>query len=195
MVADLFDTPLIPGLALGEEFVTAEEEQELIARIAKVDLTPFQFRGYEGRRLTHSFGWRYDFRDSSFRETEPIPAWLIPLRDRAAVFAGLQPDELLHVLLIRYDPGAGIGWHKDRPVFEHVVGVSLGGPTTMAFRQREGTRFRRVKVPLPPRSAYLLSGPARHEWEHGIAAHAERRWSVTFRTLAPAKVGKLPLQP
>ena len=181
---DRFGGAPIPGLKLAEEFVSVAEEQELIRGIADVELTPFQFRGFEGKRLTHSFGWRYDFKDASFRETAPLPDWLLPLRNRAAEFAGLAPDQFMHALLIRYDPGAGIGWHKDRPVFEEVVGVSLGAPTTMTFRKREGSRFNRVRVPLPPRSAYLLTGEVRHEWEHGIASHDALRWSVTFRSMS-----------
>lgn len=181
---DLFDAPLIPGLRLQQEFVTLEEEQELIARIADVELAPFQFKGFEGKRLTHSFGWRYDFQDQSFTETEPIPQWLQPLKERAASFAGLPPEALIHALLIRYDPGAGIGWHKDRSVFEHVVGISLCAATVMTCRRREGSRFRRVKVPLEPRSAYHLSGEVRHEWEHGISAHEALRYSITFRSFS-----------
>lgn len=180
---DLFGAS-IPGLKLAEEFVSADEERELIGRIAEVELTPFQFRGFEGKRLTHSFGWRYDFKDQSFTQAGPLPDWLRPLRNRAAEFAGLMPDQFIHALLIRYDTGAGIGWHKDRPVFEHVVGVSLGAPATMAFRRREGGRFRRVKVPLSPRSAYLLTGEVRHGWEHGIAAHHAVRFSLTFRSMS-----------
>lgn len=180
----LFNDPPIPGLALRERFITPAEEQELIACIDEVELTPFQFRGFEGKRLTHSFGWRYDFQDQSFSETEPIPDWLEPLKQRATSFAALPADALIHALLIRYDPGAGIGWHKDRPVFEHVVGISLGAPTVMTFRRREGSRFRRVKLPLEPRSAYHLSGEVRHEWEHGIAAHDALRYSITFRSLS-----------
>jgi alkylated DNA repair dioxygenase AlkB len=183
-MADLFDAPLIPGLVIREEFVSPAEEGELIPRIEEVELTPFQFRGYEGKRLTHSFGWRYDFGDQRFHQTEPIPGWLLPLRDRAAAFAGLQPEELSHALLIRYDPGAGIGWHKDRPVFEHVVGISLASPTLMTFRQRDGARFRRIKAPLPARSAYHLAGEVRHAWEHGITSHDALRFSITFRSLS-----------
>lgn len=181
---DLFDEPAISGLSTRAGFVSREEEVGLIARIEEVELTPFQFRGFEGKRLTRSFGWRYDFKDQSFRETEPLPDWLLPVRDRAADFAGLAPDDLIHALLIRYDPGAGIGWHKDRPVFEHVVGISLGSDALMTFRRREKTRFRRIKVPLPARSAYHLSGEVRHGWEHGIPAHDELRFSITFRSLS-----------
>ena len=186
MTADLFGTaPPIPGLCLCEEFVTAAEEAELLARLEAAKLTPFQFQGFEGKRLTRSYGWRYDFSDRSFTLAEPLPEWLLPLRARAAALAGLAADEFNHALLIRYDPGAGIGWHKDRPVFEQVVGISLGALTTMTFRQRAvGRTFRRIKVSLPPRSAYLLSGEVRHQWEHGIAAHDALRFSITFRSLS-----------
>ncbi len=92
-------------------------------------------------------------------------------------------DDLVQALLIRYDPGAGIGWHKDRPAFEHVVGLSLGAPATMRFRRRRGERSERVNVPLEPRGAYHLSGEARHEWEHSIAEIDNTRWSLTFRSL------------
>lgn len=181
----LFDLPLLPGLSFQDGFVSPDEERALIEEFGRAPLTPFLFHGHEGKRLTHSYGWRYDFQDGSFREAEPIPPWLEPLRRRAASFAGLAAEQLVHALIIRYDPGAGIGWHKDRPVFERVIGVSLGGAAEMAFRRRLGERrFERVKLPLPPRSAYCLSGEARHAWEHGIAAHASLRFSVTFRSLS-----------
>ena len=89
-----------------------------------------------------------------------------------------------HVLLARYDPGAGIGWHRDRPQFEDVVGISLGAPAIMRFRQRTDSGFRRAHVPLEPRSAYLLSGEVRHDWEHSIAPGKALRFSITFRTLS-----------
>src|SRR6266550_3352533 len=108
--------------------------------------------------------------DAFVTPTEAIPDWLWPLRARAAQFARLQPDELVQALLIRYDPGAGIGWHRDRPVFEHVHGISLGAPATMRFRRRRPGGFDRASALLTPRSIYHLSGEARHEWEHSIAA-------------------------
>ena len=194
-MAGLFDEPLIPGLEVREDFVSEAEEQALIARIGEVELTPFQFQGFEGKRLTKSFGWRYDFQNQSFTDSGPFPDWLLPLRDRAAALAGLAPEAFGHALLIRYDPGAGIGWHKDRPVFEDVVGISLGAPVAMAFRQRLDKGFRRVKLQLGPRSAYLLRGEVRHRWEHGIASHPERRWSVTFRSLSERGVRTLRSSP
>ena len=86
-------------------------------------------------------------------------------------------------MLIEYGRGAGIGWHKDRPVFEHVVGLSLGAAATMRFRRRATGRFERATAELAPRSIYHLAGEARDQWEHGIAAMDAPRWSITFRSL------------
>ena len=179
----LFDLELIPGLTTREELVTSEEERELIEHIGRLALSPFRFQGFTGKRLTTSFGWAYDFDKGRIGETDPIPDWLQPLQIQAAEFARLPADRLVQALVIRYDPGAGIGWHRDRPVFDEVVGISLGSPTTLTFRQRTPSGFRRVKVPLPPRSAYHLKGEVRRDWEHGIAEHDALRFSITFRTL------------
>ena len=149
-----------------------------------MDLAPFRFHGWTGNRRTQSYGWRYDFDDASFRPTEPIPDWLQPLREKAATLAQVDADEIAQVLVARYDPGAGIGWHKDRSVFDRVVGVSLNSPATLRFRQRDGSSFKRFRLPADPRSAYLLSGEARHEWEHSIAPGHELRYSITFRSLS-----------
>jgi DNA oxidative demethylase len=181
---DLFGAPRLAGLSQADSIVTSAEERALIGSIDAVELEPFRFHGWLGKRLTISYGWRYDFDDASFAPSEPIPDWLLPLRERAARFACLQPGELVQALLIRYDPGAGIGWHRDRPVFEHVLGVSLGALATMRFRRRRPDGFDRASVPLAPRSVYHLTGAARHEWEHSIAPMAVARWSITFRSLS-----------
>src|SRR6478672_4891953 len=153
----LFDAPLIAGLRYEENLIAEGEGRKLIDRLGALELTPFRFHGWLGNRKTQSFGWRYDFDDASFQRTEPIPNWLQPLRQRAASFGGLQPTDFVHVLLARYDPGAGIGWHRDRDVFEKVVGISLNTPATLRFRQRGPGGFRRTKLEVAPRSAYLLS--------------------------------------
>ena len=180
----LFADPVIPGLELQDDFVSEAEERALVAEIDRLGLSPFRFQGWTGKRLTRSFGWRYDFDDASFTQAEPIPDWLVPIRMRAAAFARLAPEDFAHALVIRYDPGAGIGWHRDRPQFDKVVGVSLGAPTAMRFRQRTDSGFRRATVELQPRSAYLLTGEVRERWEHSIAAHEELRFSITFRSLS-----------
>ena len=180
----LFDEPLIAGLDYREELITPAAEKALIERLGALDLTPFRFHGWLGNRKTQSFGWRYDFDDASFQRTEPLPDWLHPLREAAAAFAKLRPKDFVHVLLARYDPGAGIGWHRDRDVFDQVVGISLNTPATLRFRQRTGSGFRRASLEVAPRSAYLLSGESRWEWEHRIVPGDQLRFSITFRTLS-----------
>ena len=180
----LFDAPLIAGLEYRDDFITAAEETELLNRLGELELAPFRFHGWLGNRKTQSFGWRYDFDDASFRPADPLPDWLLPLRSKAAAFASVAPDEFAHVLLARYDPGAGIGWHRDRPVFESVVGVSLGTPATLRFRRRTASGFQRASLTVEPHSAYLLTGDVRHQWEHSIAPGDQLRFSITFRTLS-----------
>lgn len=185
---DLFGTPVLPGLAYRHAFLGTEEEAALIANIDAQPLSPFRFQGWLGKRLTASFGWSYDFDSGSLDRAAPIPEWLLPIKARAAAFAGLDEGALVQALLIRYDPGAGIGWHRDRPVFEHVVGISLGVAATMRFRRRRAGGFDRAFAPIAPRSIYHLSGEARRDWEHSIAAMDETRWSVTFRSLSEKRL-------
>jgi alkylated DNA repair dioxygenase AlkB len=180
----LFDRPVLAGLSQADNIVAPAEERALTAAIDATGLSPFQFHGWEGKRLTRSFGWRYDFDDASLTPTEPVPDWLLPLREKAALFAQLEADALVQALIIRYDPGATIGWHRDRPVFEHVLGISLGTAAVMRFRRRRGDRFERASAMLTPRSIYHLTGEVRHHWEHSIAALETTRWSITFRSLA-----------
>ena len=180
----LFDEPLVAGLSYREELIETDEESDLIARLEAEPLTPFRFQGWLGNRKTQSFGWRYDFEDASFSPADPIPDWLEPVRAKAAAFANVDREDFVHVLLARYDPGAGIGWHRDRDVFEQVVGVSLNTPATLRFRQRTPAGFQRASLDVEPRSAYLLSGPSRWEWEHRITPGDRLRFSITFRTLS-----------
>lgn len=184
MMLDLFDAPLLPGFTARASLITADEEQRLIERIDATDLEPFRFQGWTGKRLTTSFGWSYDFEVGRPKDAPPMPDWLLPLRDRAADLGRLSPEALIQALLIRYDPGAGIGWHRDRPIYGDVLGISLGEPAVMRFRRRRADGFDRLSIPLDPRGGYHMSGPARHEWEHSIAPMEHPRWSITFRSLA-----------
>ena len=164
--------------------ITAEHEHELLNEFAKLPFEPFAFHGHEGKRRCISYGWHYDFNSSQFHEAAPFPAFLTTVRDAAAEFAGLAPSDLRHALLLEYPPDAGIGWHKDKPHFGEVVGVSLLSACVLRFRRRLGARWKRASIVAEPRSAYLLRGPSRTEWEHSIPAVEHQRYSITFRTLA-----------
>ena len=175
--------PLPPGLIYQPRLIHPEEEQALVARIATLEFAPFQFHQWQGKRRVTWFGWRYDYGDAGLARAAPIPGFLLPLRERAAAFAGLVPAQLQQALVTEYQAGAGIGWHRDRPVFDRVVGISLLTPCTLRLRRRREDGFERAALLLEPGSAYAFEGPARHEWEHSIAPLETLRYSVTFRSL------------
>ena len=181
---DLFAAPaVLPGFTLVEDFVTPDEEAALSARIDAAGLAPFKFQGWEGKRLTASYGYSYDFDRGRVLPAPPIPAWREPLRERIAAWAGLPDEALVQALVNRYDPGAAIGWHRDRPQFGEVFGLSLGERVPLRLRRRVDGKFERRTAPLPARSLYRLSGEARQGWEHSIAPQEATRRSITFRTL------------
>jgi alkylated DNA repair dioxygenase AlkB len=177
--------PELPeGFRYRPDLISADEESALVARIGSLPFREFEFHGYTGKRRTVSFGWHYDFSASHLREADRIPDFLMALRAEAAAFAGLGPEALQHVLVTEYGPGAGIGWHRDKSVFGETVGVSLLSPCVLRMRRKVGERkWERAKVVAEPRSAYLLSGPARAEWQHSIPPVEELRYSITFRNL------------
>jgi alkylated DNA repair protein (DNA oxidative demethylase) len=183
--------PELPeGLTYRPDFLDGTEEKALASLLAGEKLAPFDFHGFKGNRRTISYGWHYAFDGSGLKRTEPIPDWLLPVRERAAALAGLEPEALGHALLIEYAPGAGIGWHRDRPVFGDVIGISLLAPARLRFRRKHGDKWQRANLVAEPRSAYLLRGPARSEWEHSIPPMDALRYSITFRSLSsPARGG------
>jgi alkylated DNA repair dioxygenase AlkB len=183
---DLFGNgPVLPeGFKYQPELISPAQERELIRRIEPLPLKEFEFQGFLGKRRVVSFGWRYDFNDQDLQKADDIPEFLLPLRALAAGFAGLSADSFRHVLVTEYSPGAAIGWHKDKKMFAEVVGISLGSACRFRFRRRLGEKWQRAQILAEPRSAYLLSGPSRTQWEHSIPAVQHLRYSITFRNLA-----------
>jgi alkylated DNA repair dioxygenase AlkB len=171
------------GFLYDENILSTDEESELVRRIADLPLKEFEFHGYTGKRRVVSFGWHYDFGAFSLNRTDEMPEFLLPVRACAASFAGLKPDAFPHVLITEYSPGTPIGWHRDKAVFGEVVGISLVSECRFRFRRKTAGGWERYTLPLMPRSAYLLSGPARTEWEHSIPAVEALRYSITFRSL------------
>lgn len=190
------------GLRYQPDLISPVYEQELIAHLRDLPFKEFEFHGYLGKRRVVSFGFQYEFSGAGrLHKTDEIPEYLLPLRTHAATFANLKPAELQHALVVEYRPGAGIGWHRDRPVFGEVIGVSLLAPCVIRFRKKEAggeegqplkvkvgttkmrTKWERVNLLAEPRSAYHLSGPAREEWQHSILRVDSLRYSITFRTM------------
>lgn len=185
---DLFGEPSPDwpaGLRYIDDLIGPEEQAAVIAAIEDLPFRPFQFYGgYMGHREVISFGWKYDYERRAVGAVEPIPRNLLPLREKAAAFAGREAAVFEQALVTRYRPGAAIGWHRDRSVFDEVIGVSLGAPCRLRFRRANGARWDRAQIVALPGSAYLLSGEARYVWEHSIPAVEALRYSITFRSLA-----------
>lgn len=183
---DLFSGPpadLPAGFRYEPALVGADEAARLARDIATLPFKEFEFHGFTGKRRVVSFGWKYDFSSGRVLRTEPMPDFLLPLRASAARFGNVAAEALEHALVTEYQPGAAIGWHKDKAVFDEVIGVSLGAPCTMRFRRKAGQKWERRSLTLEPGSAYLITGEAREDWEHSIPPVTELRYSVTFRTM------------
>jgi len=175
----------LEGFRYQAELIERDAEEALIKRVRKLPFQEFEFHGYKGKRRVVSFGWKYEFSGGGqLRKADDIPEFLLDLRSHAAAFASLRPTVFEHVLVTEYRPGAGIGWHRDKPVFGQVVGISLLAPCVLRFRRKVNAEWERVNVLAEPRSAYHLTGPARAEWEHSILHVDALRYSITFRTMA-----------
>ncbi|ESY23991.1 alpha-ketoglutarate-dependent dioxygenase AlkB [Mesorhizobium sp. M1148] len=170
------------GFSYRPSLITTDEEAELVRHLNELSFKPFDFHGHIANRLVAGFGWRYDYDRRQVVEAPPIPKFLLPLRDKVADFAGRQATEFAQVLINEYRPGAGIGWHRDKPHFDLVAGVSLLAPCSFRLRRKNGSKWDRETIEVEPRSLYLMDGPARHEWEHSIPPVAGHRYSITLRT-------------
>ncbi|MFL6228868.1 MAG: alpha-ketoglutarate-dependent dioxygenase AlkB [Pyrinomonadaceae bacterium] len=172
------------GFRYRPELIGPADEGALLARVRDLPFREFEFHGHTGKRRVVSFGWRYDFTGRGLQKADDMPDYLLPLREVAAAFAGVEPGQFQHALVTEYGPGAGIGWHRDKGVFGEVVGVSLLSPCVLRMRRPLGKgKWERVNLTAEPRSAYHLDGPARYGWEHSIPPVNELRYSVTFRSL------------
>jgi alkylated DNA repair dioxygenase AlkB len=174
------------GLRYATEFISPSTERELITHITALPLQPFQFGQYEGKRRVASFGFRYDYTLRRLQDAEPIPQWLSEIINQVEVFGG-PSSRVRQILCTEYDTGVGIGWHRDKPHFDRVFGLSLGSPCKFRFRRPLGDKWDRFMLNALPRSLYMMSGASRHIWEHSIPGVDAPRYSITFRTMAEQK--------
>jgi len=184
--ADLFGaaptTPKLPeGFRYQPDVISAAEEQALLGAMAQLPFKEFDFHGFLAKRRVVSFGWKYDYAKRDIERVEDIPDFLLELRATAAAFAGMRAERLQQVLINEYRPGAGIGWHRDKAQFGEVIGISLVSPAVFRLRRKVGSKWERASITVQPRSAYLLSGASRTEWEHSVPEVDRLRYSVTFR--------------
>jgi alkylated DNA repair dioxygenase AlkB len=170
------------GLAFRARLLSPAEEADARAHAARLAFRPFEMGGFTAKREVAYFGHDYAYDAREVKPGPPFPDWLIALRERAASFAGVRPAELVMASAIHYPPGAGIGWHRDKPAFGLVVGVSLGGPARFQLR-KGGPGGERLELPLGPGDAYVLARDARWGWQHHIPPVKADRYAITFRTM------------
>ncbi|HEX2416756.1 MAG TPA: alpha-ketoglutarate-dependent dioxygenase AlkB, partial [Micromonosporaceae bacterium] len=130
------------GLRYLPRFLDQAEELDLCHRLADLTYDEVRMRGQVALRVVRHFGVDYDYGSAGVTIGEPVPDWLAPVRERCAGLLDLPAVVLAEVLVTRYPPGAGIGWHRDAPAFGNVVGVSLGFGCVMRFQQGTGQRRR-----------------------------------------------------
>ena len=171
------------GLVYRPELVPGDLEADLLRRLETLRFDPIVIRGQAARRTARHYGLDYDYEARTPMPGEPVPEWLEPARAIAAELAGVEPEELVEILVQRYPPGSTIGWHRDAPAFGTVIGLSLGGSSRLRFQRGTGEARRIYEVQLEPRSGYVLAGKARTSWQHSIPPTKELRYSITFRTL------------
>ena len=190
---DLFAAPaaLPVGFGYHADVLSPAEEEALARELGALPFKPFDFQGFLANRRVVSFGFRYDYGSRAVVEAAPFPAFLVSLRRNVAQIFDRPADAFQQVLINEYQPGAGIGWHRDKAQFDEVVGVSLLVPCTLRFRRKSGEGWERASLNVEPRSAYLLSGAARRVWEHSIPPLDRLRYSITLRTLVENVRGQL----
>lgn len=185
--ADLFDpAPLPPGLEYHGEFLTRDEEAALVCAFAGLAFREAKFRQYTARRRVERFGRDYDAGAGEWVDGEPLPAWLAKLRAKVASACNVAQDAFIHALVTEYRPGTPIGWHRDKPQYGQVAGISLGSACRMRFRHCDNRQDRKavVVLELAPRSIYVMQDDIRWRWQHSIPPAKALRYSVTFRTQA-----------
>jgi alkylated DNA repair dioxygenase AlkB len=173
------------GLRYQPDFVSPEQEHALIDQLRDLPLAPFQFGAFEGKRRVVSFGWRYDYSRQALEPADDVPEWLAPLATQIEQFAGLQPGAVRQILCTEYETGVGIGWHRDKPHFDRIFGLSLASACRFRFRRKTRTAWKRFALDAEPRSLYMMTDESRHSWEHSIPPVEATRYSITFRTMEP----------
>ena len=175
------------GLIYSAEFISRTEEAQLVAAIGDLQFGEIKMHGVVAKRRAAHFGRSYEYESARIGAAPPAPEFLSPLREQIADFTECAPADFAEVLITEYPAGAGIGWHRDAPVFDFIVGISLLGECTMKFRpwppRRAPQAQKSVSLFLEPRSVYVLRGPVRTHWQHHIPPTKRPRYSITFRTL------------
>uniref|UniRef100_A0A146QST0 AlkB homolog 4, lysine demthylase n=1 Tax=Fundulus heteroclitus TaxID=8078 RepID=A0A146QST0_FUNHE len=182
-----------PGVFLWENFISEEEETELIGSMDQDVWNPSQ----SGRRK-QDFGPKVNFKKRKVRVADfnGLPALsqkLVLRMQQQPNLEGFQPVEQCN---LDYHPerGSAIDPHLDDSWLwgERLVTVNMLADTVLTMSLEPGLPERgltgevHVAVRLPRRCLVALYGEARHRWKHGIHREdiQERRVCSTYRELS-----------
>ncbi|XP_037596202.1 alpha-ketoglutarate-dependent dioxygenase alkB homolog 4 isoform X2 [Cebus imitator] len=194
-----------PGVMLIEDFMTQEEEAELVRLM---DCDPWKL-SQSGRRK-QDYGPKVNFRKQKLK-TEGfcgLPSFSREVVRRMGLYPGLEGFRPVEQCNLDYSPerGSAIDPHLDDAWLwgERLVSLNLLSPTVLSMcREAPGSLLLcsapsaapealvdsviapsrsvlcqevEVAVPLPRRSLLVLKGAARHQWKHAIhRRHIEAR--------------------
>jgi alkylated DNA repair dioxygenase AlkB len=174
------------GFIYHENFISAEEEQQLVNEIKKIELHTFIFQGHEAKRKVASFGYDYSFTDGTLKKGKDIPEVFHSLIKKVAHKLSLPEEEIAELLVTEYPVGSVINWHRDAPPFDLIAGISLLADCNFRLRPYEKEkqiRSNTISYNVKRRSLYVMKDEARSQWQHSIAAVKHLRYSITLRTL------------
>lgn len=169
------------GFSYFPDFLSHDEEQEVLKQFKALEWQKIIMYGVTAKRTVIHYGLGYEFKNRRLTKTPAIPEFLEFIVQRAAPLLQVPEQELVELLISRYPVGAGIGWHKDAPVFDKIFGISLASSCFLNFRSVDKKQV--IKQMLIPGSAYILDLLARSQWQHCIRPVKQVRYSITVRSL------------
>lgn len=174
------------GFLYYPEFISMAEEEKLLQAIGDIELTAFEFQGYEAKRKVASFGWDWSFEKRTLSKGKDVPPSFNWLLQKVATYLMLPVTSISELLITEYPAGSVINWHRDAPPFDAIMGLSLLTDCVFKLRPYDKAKQSRKNTqafPVERRSLYVIKGEARTAWEHSIAPVKEKRLSITLRTL------------
>ena len=181
------DEPAFPeGFSYTPDFISVDEEKQLLNAISKIELQTFVFQRHEAKRKFASFGFDYSFTHRKLNRGKEIPNDFKSLIKKVTSHIGIDESSIAELLVLEYPPGAVINWHRDAPPFDIIAGISLLTDCTFRLRPQEKNKQGRnaiISFPVKKRSLYVMRGPARSAWQHSTAPVTDLRYSITLRTL------------
>lgn len=204
----------IPGLFLIHDFISIEEEENLLFNIENDHRNDWKFSSFNGHCLSKQYGVRTQFglmneqrlvRENDVKNNEfDIPEFMYflvkrlhrilptletPLTDNMKNFI---PNECNVNLYEKSKKDYLVPHFDDRYLSgEVLMNISLAGYSKMTFVDTKNN-YIEYDVSLPRRCLQLVTGLARYTFLHSIKAENiidERRISITFRKAGDSKNG------